>query len=175
MTEFLSEEQLAQIQEVVSVFDKKGEHTIPAADLTIVFQALSCNVSNEEVKEYLTVLDPNSEGAVPYSELLPILAKRLQQKESVEQLIEAFRVFDREKRGTIAPEELRHILSHFGEVMDNTEIDEYIAEADLKAPDLRANGEKTGLINYLAFIGVMLDLTEDEIFQMSNQSSVPKM
>ena len=28
---------------------------------------------------------------------------------------------------------------------------------------LRANGEKTGMINYLAFIGVMLDLSEEEI------------
>lgn len=33
----------------------------------------------------------------------------------------------------------------------------------MKCPDLKANGEKTGLINYMAFIGVILDLTEDEV------------
>jgi hypothetical protein len=42
--------------------------------------------------------------------------------------------------------------------MDTAEVDEYIAEADLKA-----NGDKTGLINYCAYVGVMLDLTEDEV------------
>ena len=65
--------------------------------------------------------------------------------------------------GTIGAEELRHILSHFGELMDTNEVDEYIAEADIKCPDLKANGDKTGNINYVAFVGVMLDLTEDEI------------
>lgn len=43
------------------------------------------------------------------------------------------------------------------------EVDEYIAEADVKCPDLKANGEKTGNINYLAFVGVILDLSEDEV------------
>ena len=47
--------------------------------------------------------------------------------------------------------------------MDLNEVEEYIAEADIKCPDLKANGEKTGLINYVAFVGVILDLTEDEI------------
>lgn len=47
--------------------------------------------------------------------------------------------------------------------MDTNEVDEYIAEADIKCPDLKANGEKTGNINYLAFVGVVLDLTEDEV------------
>ena len=47
--------------------------------------------------------------------------------------------------------------------MDPAEIDEYIAEADVKCPDMKANGDKTGLINYCAYVGVMLDLTEDEV------------
>jgi hypothetical protein len=56
-------------------------------------------------------------------------------------------------------------LSHFGELMDEAEIDEYIAEADVKCPDMKANGEKTGKVNYLAFVGVILDLTEDEVME----------
>jgi hypothetical protein len=47
--------------------------------------------------------------------------------------------------------------------MDAGEVDEYIAEADVKCPDLKANGEKTGRINYLAFIAVILDLTDEEV------------
>ena len=65
--------------------------------------------------------------------------------------------------GILSPEALRHILSHFGETMTEADIDEYLAEADVKCPDLKANGEKTGNINYLAFAGVILDLSEDEV------------
>jgi hypothetical protein len=38
-----------------------------------------------------------------------------------------------------------------------------VAEADIKCPDLKANGEKTGLINYMAFVGVILDMSEEEV------------
>uniref|UniRef100_A0A7S4KEP3 Uncharacterized protein n=1 Tax=Guillardia theta TaxID=55529 RepID=A0A7S4KEP3_GUITH len=65
--------------------------------------------------------------------------------------------------GLISGEELRHVLTRFGEPMDESEANDYIAEAEAKCPDVRANGEKTGMINYLAFIGVMLDLSEEEI------------
>jgi hypothetical protein len=46
--------------------------------------------------------------------------------------------------------------------MEQAEIEEYLTEADLKCPDYRANGEKTGLINYFSFVGVILDLPELE-------------
>ena len=74
--------------------------------------------------------------------------------------------------GTIAPEELRHILSTFGEPMDSAEIDEYLAEADLKCPDLRANGEKTGLINYFAFVGEILDIPQSESIPVAAATAV---
>jgi hypothetical protein len=73
--------------------------------------------------------------------------------------------------GTIAPEELRHILSTFGEVMDQAEIEEFLAEADVKCPDFRANGEKTGLINYFAFVGLILDIPELETLQTVRKPS----
>lgn len=78
-------------------------------------------------------------------------------------LQKAFKVFDKENRGTIHPWELKHILSHFGEIMDEAEIDEYLAEADNKAPEMKPTGEKTGKINYVAFAGVMLDLSEEQV------------
>ena len=42
-------------------------------------------------------------------------------------------------------------------------MDEYLVEADLKAPHLKPDGSKTGLVNYVAYIGVVLDLSEDEV------------
>mmetsp|Transcript_10624 Transcript_10624/g.21260 ORF Transcript_10624/g.21260 Transcript_10624/m.21260 type:complete len:174 (-) Transcript_10624:46-567(-) len=171
MAEYLSEDEIAQIQEVFAVFDKKGDKVMPASDLTTLFQALHCNVSNAEITEYLQVLDSNGEGSVQYNDLLPVLARRMRTMEKTDQLLAAFRVFDKQNRGTISPEELRHILSHFGEAMDSTEIDEYLMEADLKAGDIR-NNERTGLINYVAFVGVMLDLSEEQIMAMTMGDSV---
>ena len=61
----------------------------------------------------------------------------------------------------MTPDEFRHILTTFGEKMEPAEVDEYIAEADTKCPDLKPNGDKSGLINYIAFVRIILDLPEE--------------
>jgi len=167
MAEFLSDEQLTEIQDAFKLFDKKGENQINGNDLVTVFQSLKCNVSQAEMTDYMQVLDPTASGMVQYSDFLPVIAKRLQNKETVDDLMKAFRVFDKEHKGTLSPDELRHILSNLGEVMELPEVDEYIVEADLKAPHLKPDGSKTGMINYVAFIAVMLDLSEEEMNAMN--------
>eukprot|EP00281_Chroomonas_sp_CCMP1168_P019995 CAMPEP_0206233132 /NCGR_PEP_ID=MMETSP0047_2-20121206/11810_1 /ASSEMBLY_ACC=CAM_ASM_000192 /TAXON_ID=195065 /ORGANISM="Chroomonas mesostigmatica_cf, Strain CCMP1168" /LENGTH=167 /DNA_ID=CAMNT_0053656963 /DNA_START=152 /DNA_END=651 /DNA_ORIENTATION=+ len=166
MAEFLSDEQINDVQEAFRLFDKKGENQISGNDMTMVFQALNCNVSMSEMSDYMQILDPHRTGTVQYSDFLPVIAKRIQHKETIDDLIKAFQVFDKDHKGTLTPDEFRHILSHFGEIMEVAEIDEYIQEADLKSPHLRADGSKTGLVNYMGFIGVMLDLSEEEIMNM---------
>jgi Ca2+-binding EF-hand superfamily protein len=45
------------------------------------------------------LLDPNGDGSVQKTDVLPIFAKRLETKETTDQLVQAFRVFDRQNRG----------------------------------------------------------------------------
>mmetsp|Transcript_49288 Transcript_49288/g.123930 ORF Transcript_49288/g.123930 Transcript_49288/m.123930 type:complete len:83 (+) Transcript_49288:90-338(+) len=46
------------------------------------------------------------------------------------EVIEAFRVFDRDGHGVIRADDLRQILRDLGDVMDDGEIEEMIYEAD---------------------------------------------
>jgi len=50
----------------------------------------------------LQLLDPYGEGSVPYAEMLPLIAKRLETKETTESLVSAFRVFDKQNQGNSA-------------------------------------------------------------------------
>jgi Ca2+-binding EF-hand superfamily protein len=47
------------------------------------------------------MLDPNGEGAVSKHDTVPLIAKRLETKETTDQLIAAFRVFDKQNRGGV--------------------------------------------------------------------------
>ena len=161
--DFLAEDRLAEFNEAFDLFDKKKEKRIPSGDLITVFQAMKCNISKKEEQEFMQMLDPHGEGQIAHEGLLQLVAKRLETKETTEQLLQAFRVFDQQLQGTIKPEELRHILCTFGEAMDASEVDEHLAEAESKCPDLKANGDKTGKVNYVAYIGVMLDLSDEEV------------
>lgn len=47
-----------------------------------------------------------------------------------EQMLEAFRLFDRDGNGSISPEELKQVMANLGEKLTDEELDSMIKEAD---------------------------------------------
>lgn len=79
-------------------------------------------------------------GTVDFPEFLNMMAKKIQNTDSVEDEIkEAFRVFDKDGRGHISTEEFRFVMRNIGSQMTEEEIEEMIAEAD---------SDHDGLISY---------------------------
>lgn len=64
-----------------------------------------------------------------------------------EELIEAFKVFDRDGNGFISAAELRHVMTNLGEKLTEEEVDEMIREADI---------DGDGQINYDQFVRMMM-------------------
>jgi len=65
---------------------------------------------------------------------------------SKEQVIEAFKVFDREGNGYVAVDYLRKVLNELGDMMPADEIEEMIYEAD---------PQSTGYVQYQSFVGML--------------------
>jgi len=63
-----------------------------------------------------------------------------------EEVVEAFRVFDKQGSGTVTANELREALGELGDFMDPNEIEELIYEADF-------NGD--GRIRYEDFVNLL--------------------
>lgn len=76
-------------------------------------------------------IDPEGKGLVDFPEFLSLMARRMKCNDGEEELIEAFRVFDREGNGKIKVAELRHVMSNLGEKLTDEEIDEMIRESDV--------------------------------------------
>lgn len=55
---------------------------------------------------------------------------KMKDTDSQEEILEAFRVFDRDGNGLISAAELRHIMTSLGEKLTDEEVDEMIREAD---------------------------------------------
>ena len=70
-------------------------------------------------------------GTVDFPEFLNMMAKKIQNTDSVEDEIkEAFRVFDKDGHGHISADEFRFVMRNIGSQMTEEEIEEMIAEAD---------------------------------------------
>ena len=60
-----------------------------------------------------------------------MMARKMKETDSEEEIREAFRVFDRDGNGYISAAELRHVMTNLGEKLTDDEVDEMIREADI--------------------------------------------
>ena len=82
-----------------------------------------------------------------FSQFLNLMAKKMKDTDSEEEIKEAFKVFDKDGNGFISAAELRHVMTNLGEKLTDEEVDEMIREADV---------DGDGQINYEEFVKMMM-------------------
>jgi len=75
-----------------------------------------------------------------------MMARKMKDTDSEEEIREAFRVFDKDGNGFISAAELRHVMTNLGEKLTDEEVDEMIREADI---------DGDGQVNYEGMIAVV--------------------
>jgi calmodulin len=70
-------------------------------------------------------------GTIDFPEFLTMMARKMKDSDSEEEIREAFRVFDKDGNGFISAAELRHVMTNLGEKLTDEEVDEMIREADI--------------------------------------------
>ncbi|XP_064621638.1 calmodulin-A-like [Lineus longissimus] len=127
----LSEDQIAEFREAFSVFDKDGDGTITASELGTVMASLGHNMSEEELAVLLKEADSDGNGKIEFEEFVVMMAKKMDNEGSEEDIREAFKVFDKTGCGYIMADDLKRIMTSMGDKMTQEEVDEMISEADL--------------------------------------------
>ena len=92
-------------------------------------------------------VDLNSDGKIELDEFMTLMARNSPDTQTEDEVINAFRVFDKEGNGLIATAELKHIMMTIGDKMTEAEADEMIHEADI---------DDDGVINYEEFVRMMM-------------------
>ena len=87
-------------------------------------------------------------GNIDFKEFLGLMARKMRDTDTEEELIEAFKVFDRDGNGLISAQELKHVMISLGEKITDEEVDEMIKEADI---------DGDGYINYEEFVRMIIN------------------
>ncbi|NXX43172.1 CALMS protein, partial [Tricholaema leucomelas] len=148
MAERLSEEQIAEFKEAFSLFDRDGDGCITTKELGTVMRSLGQNPTEAELRGMVGELDADGSGTVDFPEFLSLMARKMRDTDSEEEIREAFRVFDKDGNGYISAAELRHVMTNLGEKLTDEEVDEMIKEAD---------GNNDGQVNYEEFVRIMTE------------------
>ena len=148
MVDQLTEEEMAECKEVFTQYDKDGDGCIATNEIGTVLRALKRQVSDAEVQDLIDEIDPDSYGIVDFSEFLSLLANTMKPVDLEEDLLEVFKVYDRDGNGYITAGELYNVMQKMGEEVTMEEVNAIISEADT---------DNDSQVNYKDFLRIMIN------------------
>ena len=145
--EYITDDQRKDFQDIFDQFDKDKDGMITARELANAMYSMGQMPTDDEVNAMIEEVDLNKDGKIDLDEFITLMTKAPADTQTQEEVINAFRVFDKEGNGLISSEELKHIMMTIGDKMTEEEAQEMVTEADI---------DEDGMINYEEFVTMMM-------------------
>lgn len=147
MSEFkVSEKQFNDAHNTFNLFDKKGNGQVSTKELGNIFKSLALHMSADKLKEWADEADEEALGYMEWDNFKLLFERKLKEDEDERELREAFRVLDKQNKGTIPVDDLRWILKSLGDDLTEEELDDMINETDT---------DGSGTVDYEEFKSLM--------------------
>lgn len=145
MSRQVQEMDQADVRECFTLYDTRGDGKIDARYLGDVIRALNVNPTEGEIRKF-GYNDPDQR--IDFETFYPIYQalNKNRDQSTPEDLIQGFRVFDKDQNGQIRAAELRHLLTSLGEKMREDEVEQLL------------NGfeDAQGNVNYEEFVRAVM-------------------
>ena len=126
----LTDEQKQEIKEAFDLFDTDGLGKIDAKELKVAMRALGFETTKEEIRKIIIDMDREGNGTIEYQDFLDLMTIKMQERDPVEEMRKAFRLFIDDDSNKISIRHLRRVAKDLGENMTDEELQEMIDEAD---------------------------------------------
>jgi calmodulin len=120
--EELSEEQIEEFKEAFSLFDPEGNGYIQTKELGTVLRSLGIHTTDDEKNEFIEKYDPNSESVIYFKDFLEILITKIAETKPDDELQEAFKLFDQDKKHYLEVDAFKNDLNNYCPGIDQSEI-----------------------------------------------------
>eukprot|EP01066_Platyproteum_vivax_P010288 Platyproteum_vivax@DN4589_c0_g1_i1.p1 len=142
----ISEEHKQEVKEAFDLFDTEKTGTIDYHELKVAMRALGFEVKKSDVVELMKEYDRNGRGCVEYADFLEIMTQKISERDPVEEIAKAFKLFDEDNTGKISLKNLRRVARELGETLSDDELQAMIDEFDK---------DQDGEINVDEFMSIM--------------------
>lgn len=139
----LSDYKIAEFKEAFNLFDKNNNGKISHVELGEIFRSVGKNPSEKDLREMIQEAEGGEGNELTYDKFIVLMRKKMIDRDTEDELVEAFRLLDTEGKGLINNKDLRQMLINLGETLTPDELDKIIEEAD---------DDNDGYINYVEFV-----------------------
>ena len=127
----ISKRQYAELKGIFALFDIDDDGRISVKELKTIMKSLGQKLSDAELNNMLSLADANSDGTIDFSEFVKITSGLMNTTDCDDELLEAFKVFDKDGNGCITRDELKRAMISLGEELNDQEIDKMFKAADI--------------------------------------------
>ena len=131
-----------QFRQMFEKADKDRNGLISYQELMNLMKKCGCPVSEAELQDYVNDVDINENGEINCESFLNIIAKYQEEDDTEEELLEVFKIFDKNNTKLITPKNVLSIFSQIDESIKEEEILQMFKECDL---------DHDGYLNYKEF------------------------
>ena len=91
----------SEFKEAFLMFDTDGDGCVTTKELGTVMRSLGQNPTEAEIQDMINEVDADGNGNIDFPEFLTMMARKMKDVDSEEEIREAFRVFDQDGNGFI--------------------------------------------------------------------------
>ncbi|KAL1469788.1 hypothetical protein MTO96_040863 [Rhipicephalus appendiculatus] len=130
------------------LLDKNQDGRVNAAEIKHMLDNLGILLNDSMIQKLVVQASGRDDGLISEDEFLAWMAAQTSIKDDVmEDLLAAFRVFDKDANGYITKDELKLAMEMIGEPMSEAQLDSMIRATDI---------DNDGRINYEEFVTILL-------------------
>lgn len=118
----ITDEQRQEIKEAFDLFDTDGTGRIDAKELKVALRALGFEPKREELRAMLLEIDKTGSGTVEYQDFLDLMSYKMSERDPVEEMRKAFRLFLDDDSDKISLRHLKRVAKELGEAMTEEEL-----------------------------------------------------
>ena len=143
----LTEEEFQELKDAFELYENNSaDGKVDSQELSKLLRSLGQNPSEDELDKMIKELHIDGQGTLEFPDFLKMMSKRMKDKDSDQELREAFRVFDEEGTGFVSASDLKYILV---DIMGEK-------EDEVKGMMKEVKVSKDGQLNYEEFINIVL-------------------
>nr|XP_006821623.1 PREDICTED: calmodulin-like [Saccoglossus kowalevskii] len=146
MAHELAQTEVVEFTKIFTTFDKDGDGHIRKSELREILVTLGHEATDADIATLIAEVDTDDDGAINHAEFLALMAKKIKEPITDEELANAFKVFDKDGSGLISAAEIRSVLANLGLQMADADVEKWIRLSD-------HSGD--GQVDYKEFVKMM--------------------